>query len=318
VSGWRIDEAVGRILVEAITPQAVELTLAVQEELQKRMDEADGLRAQQVERVRYEAELAQRRYLQVDPLNRLVAATLEADWNNKLRMVEETQREYERLRERDRMMVDETQRKRLGELVREFPRLWSDPKTADREKKRMARLLVEDVTLRQDEQITVQIRFRGGATQTLTLPRPLTPGELRRTQASVVAEIDRLLEAHTYQEIATKLNEGGFASGGGAPFTSHSVRHLRVDYGLKSLFVRLREKGFLTPREMAQRLGISKGMVVIWGHKGLLKSHTYNDRGMSLYEPPPDDLPPKWYRKSSYLLAKACSSDLAERVQYEA
>src|SRR5207248_975651 len=87
IPGAAIDEAVGNILVEAVTPVTLEVALAVQQELQSRLDEADRLRQQQVERSRYEAELARRRYLRVDPDNRLVADSLEADWNAKLEML---------------------------------------------------------------------------------------------------------------------------------------------------------------------------------------------------------------------------------------
>src|SRR5438445_12003102 len=85
--GAAIDEAIGNILVEAVTPVTLEVALAVQQELQSRLEEADRLRQQQVERARYEAELARRRYLRVDPDNRLVADSLEADWHNQLKLL---------------------------------------------------------------------------------------------------------------------------------------------------------------------------------------------------------------------------------------
>jgi hypothetical protein len=72
-------------LVETVSPLALQVALAVQDELEARAQEVDRIRRQQVERARYEAELAQRRYLRVDPDNRLVADSLEAEWNNKLR-----------------------------------------------------------------------------------------------------------------------------------------------------------------------------------------------------------------------------------------
>jgi hypothetical protein len=92
--------------MEAMSPVALEVALAVQEELQSRLEEADQLRQTQVERARYEAELAQRRYLRVDPDNRLVADTLEADWNHKLSALDEAQQEYERKREADRVVLE--------------------------------------------------------------------------------------------------------------------------------------------------------------------------------------------------------------------
>jgi len=147
ISGKDVDKAVGDLLQEIVTPTAIEATLAVQQELQTRLDEVERLRKQQLERARYEAELAQRRYMRVDPDNRLVADTLEADWNRKLRAFQETQQEYERQRQKDRMAMDEGVRSRLHTLATDFPRLWRDPNTPDRERKRLAHLLLEDVTL---------------------------------------------------------------------------------------------------------------------------------------------------------------------------
>jgi hypothetical protein len=153
ISGESIDTAIGELVVQTMTPMALDVALAVQQEIQTRMEEVDRLRRKHVERARYEADLSQRRYMLVDPTNRLVADALEADWNSKLRALNEAQNEYERLRDADHNVIDETQRARIASLVRDFPRLWQDPKTPDREKKRMVRLLLEDVTLLKWEQI---------------------------------------------------------------------------------------------------------------------------------------------------------------------
>ena len=130
-----------------MTPMALDVALAVQQEVQSRLDEVDRLRRKQVERARYEADQAQRRYMHVDPANRLVADSLQAEWNGKLRALTEAQQEYERLRQTDHLAIDEAQRTRVAALASDFPRLWQDPKTSDRDRKRMVRLLLEDVTL---------------------------------------------------------------------------------------------------------------------------------------------------------------------------
>jgi DNA invertase Pin-like site-specific DNA recombinase len=92
VCGEDLDQAVGQLLIDAVTPLALEVTLTVQQEIAARLDEVDRLRKKTVERAQYEADLAQRRYLHVDPANRLVADSLEADWNHKLRAVKEPKR----------------------------------------------------------------------------------------------------------------------------------------------------------------------------------------------------------------------------------
>lgn len=87
IPGRDLDQAIGAVLLERVTPQALALTLAVQEEVIQRADEARRLRLLQVERAHYEAELAQRRYLKVDPNNRLVASVLEAEWGSDAKLV---------------------------------------------------------------------------------------------------------------------------------------------------------------------------------------------------------------------------------------
>ena len=179
-----------KLLAEAMTPMAVEVALAVQQEIQTRLDEADRLRGLQVERARYEAESARRRYMHVDPANRLVADSLEAEWNEKLRELAKAEENYERGRDRDRKVLDETQRKRLSSLVQDFPAVWDDPRTPSRERKRMVSLLIEDVTLIKKEEIVVQVRFRGGATTMLNLPLPLNAWQGRKTTDYLLAQID--------------------------------------------------------------------------------------------------------------------------------
>jgi DNA invertase Pin-like site-specific DNA recombinase len=207
INGEQIDKAISELLIQTMTPMALDIALAVQQEVQTRLDEVDRLRRKQVERARYEADQAQRRYMHVDPANRLVADTLEAEWNSKLRALSEAQQEYERLRQADHLAIDEAQRARIAALASDFPRLWQDPKTPDRERKRMVRLLLEDVTLLKGEQIHVHVRFKGGVLKSLSLPPPLSAPYLRKTRAVVVAEVDRLLNQHTDREIVAILNE---------------------------------------------------------------------------------------------------------------
>ena len=283
VPGIPVDQAVGELLLEIMTPVTIDVTLAVQQELQARLEETDRLRKQQVERARHEAELAQRRYLRVHPDNRLVADSLEADWNRKLCALQEAQQQYERERQKDRLAVDEELRTRLHMLATDFPRLWRDPNTPDRERKRLARLLLEDVTLIKKDRILVHIRFPGGTTRTLELPIPANP---KLTPPAVVAEIDRLLDHHTCQAIADNLNSRGLAPGYGKPFHGPMIARIAKDHGLKTRWERLRERGMLTLDEMGKRLGICTDQVKAWRAAGPLRAHLCNDKNEYLYEDP--------------------------------
>ena len=281
VSGVDLEPAIGQLLVDAVTPLALEVALTVQQELDARVDDADRLRRQQVDRARYEADLAQRRYLQVDPDNRLVADALEADWNGKLRTLATAQDEYERRRVDDHHIVDERQRQEILSLATDFPRLWRDPRTPDRERKRMVRLLLEDVTLLKDDNITAQVRFKGGAAQTLTLPRRRG----HETDPAILQQIDQLLEHHTDAQIAAILNQRGVHSSGGQPFGRLHIRDLRQSRALQDRFTRLRTAGFLTLEETATALNVCMTTVKKWRRGGLLRAQPYNDKSQYLYEP---------------------------------
>ena len=158
---------VGELLVELMTPLTLEVALQVQDELAARAGEADLWRAQRVQRAREEANLARQRFMQTHPDNRMVADVLEAEWNAKLRALDEAQHELERGRAEPGQGLDERQRKRILALAGNFPRLWNDPATPHRERKRMARLLIEDVTLTKATR-SLGVRLRGGATRHLT------------------------------------------------------------------------------------------------------------------------------------------------------
>jgi hypothetical protein len=265
----------------------------VQQELQARIDESDRLRKQHVERARYEAELSQCRYMRVDPENRLVADTLEADWNHKLRALAEAQEQYEQRREQDRKVFNEEQQAAIMALAQDFPRLWRDPATEDRDRKQMIRLLVEDVTMLRGEQITLHVRFRGGAAKTVTLPNPLRSWEGWMTDAEVVEKIDQLLNTNTFSEIAATLNANGFRSGKGQCFTPRYIARIQKQYALRSRFDRLRTLGLLTLNEMASVLQVNPKTVKIWTANGLLKGHAYTDKPEHLYEPVGPDMPRK-------------------------
>ncbi len=285
VIGGDLDRAIGDLLVSTMTPLALEVALSVQDELEARAGEADALRRQQVERAHYEAELAQRRYLRVDPENRLVASSLEAEWNTKLRALSDAQDNYERQREED-ATVDEAKRKKILGLATDFPRLWADPATPSRERKRMARLLIEDVTILKDEGLVAHVRFRGGATETLELPRPLSAADLRRLDPAIVAEVDRLLDDHNERGIAEILNARGLKPSVSASFTTWTVWRMRSAYGLETRYERLRRRGLLTLDEMAAALGVHPSTVKIRQARGDLASVAFNDKNQRLYEPP--------------------------------
>jgi DNA invertase Pin-like site-specific DNA recombinase len=287
IPGAGLDERIGQLLIDTLTPLAIEAALTVEAELQHRADEAGALRAAHVERARYHADLARRRYLAVDPANRLVADTLEADWNTALRALTQARDDCDQARKDHAGQLSDAQQARVRQLATDLPALWNDPATPARERKRIARLLLTDVTVtRTRDTITAHVRLPAGQHHTLTTPVPPTAAQMRKTPAESVAAINELLDTHTHARIAAILNDRGLASGEGRPFHRLMIRNIRDDYQLRSREQRLRDAGMLTLAETADRLGVSAGTVKAWHHAGLITGHPYNDKGQCLYTPP--------------------------------
>jgi hypothetical protein len=129
IPGSAIDDAVSQLVLETVSPVALEVAISVQAEIESRADEADVLRRSQVERARHQAEAARRRYLSVDPDNRLVTDTLEADWNNALRELSDAQDEYDRASDAARAALSDEHKAKIRALASDFPALWADPAT---------------------------------------------------------------------------------------------------------------------------------------------------------------------------------------------
>ena len=323
VPGAGVERAIGTLLIETVTPLTLEVSLAVQEELFRRRDEAEELRQKHVERLRYEADLAKRRYMQVDPDNRLVADELEGQWNEKLKAHKEALESLKEHRDVQTRILDAAERARVLALAKDFPRLWNDPRIPNRERKRMVRLLLEDVTLNKGSEITAQIRFKGGTTQTLYCPLPPPIAELRKSPAQLVAEVDRLLDDYTHGQIAAILTHKGKRTVDGTPLSRLNIRYIQQAYGLVPRYERLRNRGMLTLSELAEQLGVACGTVKNWNQAGFLRSHLYNDRNDCLFEPMGDEAPVKGKHKGLMIslrqmrLSRKISPEKHKEVQYE-
>jgi len=295
VLGAGLDAAITDLLLAQLTPLAIDTSLQVYEELHAQAEEARRLRAQQVERARYAAELAQRRFLRVDPENRLVADVLEADWNARLRELAQAQEDAERQNAAEQCRLTALEQQAIADLVNNFPRVWHDPRTSDRDRKRMVRLLLEDVTLlQQQEVITAQVRFKGGSTETITVA--VSRG--LRHPPQLLALIDQLLEDYTDAGVAEQLSRHGWRTFKGKPFDARRVLSLRRDHQLKDHGTRLRERGLLTADEAASAYGVCRQTIMDWGRAGVLPTYRINDHGMVVFPPPDEHAPQKYAHKS--------------------
>ncbi len=318
IPGSNIDQTIAKILADMVNESNINTALAVQEELQSRLEQADKIRKQQVVRARYEVDLARRRYTQVDPEKRYVAEVLEAEWNEKLRLLDEAQSTYEKARERDQRMLSEEQKKKLQSLTTDFANTWSIPDMHHRDRKRIVRLLLEDVTLIKNDPVTVHIRFKGGKNTTLMIPLPQQAYKTWQTPPEVITQIDTLLDKYTFNPIASILNKQGLRSGKGKPFSITIVGNICRDYNLRTRFDRLREKGLFTVKEMAMKLDTSTTTIKIWRKNGWLNGHAYNDKNECLFEDPGTERPLKYqWVKSLKQQRLEITLDHTKEVQYE-
>jgi hypothetical protein len=316
IAGVPIDEAIGKLVAEKMTPAAVELALEIRREIEARYEEADRLRCRAIERAQIEADLAQRRYMLVDPGNRLVADTLEGEWNDKLRALAKTQEERERAQQEDQLVLDDAIRDRLVAMTTDFKTLWRDPSLPNRERKRLLAYVIEDVTLvkmPEEGTTTIHVRFKGGKTETLTTQNPKSSAQQVKTPQEVVELVDELLDDHISSEIADILNEKGIRPGGSARrgqadvrFTDLRVTYLVHQYGLRSRYDRLRDRGMLTKAEMASRLGITECTLTRWVAHGLVTRHAYNGYAY-LYEAPGPNPPVKHSSRWNRLTDRAAA-----------
>jgi len=291
IPGKSLDEAVAQRVLETVTPLTLEVALEVFEELRRRKAEQDRLRRAQVERAREQAELAQRQYLLARPENRLVVDTLERQWNEKLALLAQAEQEYACAVKTEGSPLSDQAREQILALAQDLPRVWKDSRTSARDRKRMLRLLIEDVTLTREKAIAIHIRWKGGATTSLQCPLPLPAPDLVRTAAEVVEQVRALATQQTDGQIAETLNGRWLRSGKGKRFTRFIIKNVRRTYGIESYAQHLGKGGWLTAGQIAAQMGVHVMTAKRFASAGLLRATRADDRGELLFEPPVGPLP---------------------------
>jgi hypothetical protein len=227
IPGKNVDRAMGELAVAAVTPQAVEAALEVFEDLRRRQREAEALYLSQIERARQDSQLAQRQFLLANPENRLVVDNLEKRWNERLAALHAAEESHTTWKNTQVVDLSAEGREHIVALARDFKAVWSHPHTSHRDRKRMLRLLIEDVTLLRGTDIRLQVRWRGGANSELHVPIPLRSSEARQTPKAVLERITLLAESHDDHEIAKILNQDHCVTGTGQAFTLETIERLR-------------------------------------------------------------------------------------------
>jgi len=262
-----VDRAVGARFLEVLAPEEIALALAAADEVTARKANRNRTLELRVERTRYEAARAERAFHHCDPDNRLVARSLERRWEEKLRELTEAERELA-------CQMNEPalpSRDQLESLAAEFPRLWAAPTTSDKERKRLLRTLVGDVTLISEpggDKLRIGIRWRSGAPEELLTQRPRSAWQVRRTPQDAIELARRLGPERTNAELAADLNRANLKTGTGSRFDAAAVSWMRYAYRIDP--PRLLAPGEMSVKEVAARLSVAPNVVYYWISQGQL------------------------------------------------
>jgi len=281
-----IDAATARLVLDLMTPMTIEMTLAIQSELDRRIAESEQHHQLRITRARYECDVARRRFMLVDPANRLVAAGLEAEWNAYLSALAAAEDELDRFRAETQDQLTADMRCRIMRLCGDIPRLWAHPDVIDRERKEILALLIEDVTVVSEHtEITAHVRLRGGACRTLMLTRS-TVAPRKRTPSDVVARIDQLLEQGDDDFVAQSLNAAGIRNWRNCSFTKGHITNVRKGRNLRSHRERRDASGYATAGELAARYNVTRTTIRHWAQNGLLERFSCGHRHRWYYRVP--------------------------------
>ncbi|MCK2241848.1 MULTISPECIES: recombinase family protein [unclassified Crossiella] len=255
-----VDEVVGRLLLDAVTPEQITSALVVADEVTQRHVRSHRAAELAVERARYEADRAERAFSQVEPENRLVARSLESRWETKLAALAEAEAALETARAAKPPLPP---RSRLEALAADLPRLWDDPDTSPRDRKRLLRTLIADVTLLPTDhegQVRIGVRWHTGATDEITANRK-GPG---RTPATALEIIRRYGAVKTSQQLADQLHAAGLTTGKGRPFDAAAVARIRDTYGIPGPRTAAVQDGEVSVTQAAELLGVTNKAIYYW------------------------------------------------------
>ncbi len=307
-----LDAAIAREVLQALQPAELELALAALDELQAR-DHSIGRQWQmRLERAEYDAALAERRYQEVDPSQRLVAATLERRWNAALLHCEELKQQAAEFQRQQSRVATQEQKAKVLALAKDLPQLWHAPTTQAKDRKRMLRLLIKDITVEKPapKQLLVHIRWQGNACTDLTLQLPANIADRMRSPSAVVDQVRDMARHLQDTEIAEQLRQEGQSSITGKPYTASMVQWIRFRYRIPP--PTLKKPVEITVHQTAKHFGVSDNVVYYWIQHALLqarKLHAGSPYWITLNETDEKRLR-DWVRNSSRI--RTTSSTLAE------
>ena len=265
-------------VLNALQPAELELALAALQELETRDQAIMRQWQMRLERAEYETALAERRYQEVDPSNRLVASTLERRWNDALVQLQDLKKQGGEFQLQEARVATPEQKEKVLALARDLPRLWQAPTTLAKDRKRMLRLLIKDITVEkpaEPKQLLIHIRWQGGASTDRCVPLPRNIADRQRYPAVVVKRVRELAQALLDVQIVEQLNREGHSSAKGKPYTTKIVQWIRWRYQIPPAILKKPEE--LTVQQVARQFGVSAGVVYYWIEHRVLAARRLNE-----------------------------------------
>jgi DNA invertase Pin-like site-specific DNA recombinase len=258
-----LDRAVEERVWQIVSEEHLNVALDAYGILQERQQQVSAQWKLRLQRAEYEAQLAQKRYEQVDPENRLVASTLEQRWNDALIELEDVQNQIAELQQKENVLTSR-QRDDVLKLAQDLPRLWKSKGTSTKDKKRILQLLIQDITVEKPERgrAILHLRWQGGQSEDLDAELPRTAAERWRHSDALVQRVRELAHNYSDHEIAAQLNAEGLTSNKGNPFTRSSISWIRHKHAIPP--VDKKKPGEQTVQEVSQQFGVSPGVVYYW------------------------------------------------------
>lgn len=263
-----VDEPVVQRLLAALSGDEVALALAAADEVADRRSRVTRAAELGVERARYHADRADRALLACEPENRLVARSLEARFEARLKQLAEAEAALAATLAAKAPLPP---RGELESAVADLVGLWSAPTTSDRDRKRLLRTLVADVTLLFDPdpaRLRIGLRWRSGTSEEILTERVTQIREAQRSAPGTVETIRRLGPTTNNAQLAAQLNAAGHVTGTGRAFDAEAVRLVRRYHGIPP--AGLLAPGEATVRDVANRLGVTRSTVIAWIGEGAL------------------------------------------------
>lgn len=275
-----LDDAVCQEVFKALKPAELELALAALGELEERDQAIMRQWQMRIERAEYECALAERRYAEVDCSNRLVAASLEHRWNEALERLEETRMQALMHQNQKARAVTPEQKTKILALARDLPRVWHAPTTEAKDRKRMLRLLIRDITVENVAaacQVILHIRWQGGASSDIAVTWPTLAAERLRYPPEIIDRVRELLHNLSDLQVAQALNAEGLRSIHGRPFTKSVVNWIRCRYSLPA--AHLKRPDEITVKQLADEIGVDIHIVHYWIRQGIINARQTHGYG---------------------------------------